>query len=115
MSEPQFSMVISEAKRERYEDAMSDVVCWLDGFTSAGKEYAPDTLQVLREIQADIKMCHETIPPGLSPPTVFTVDYLKDVRQILFEAAQGIGTNSRTANAKLSAIKKLAEKILYAK
>lgn len=36
---------------ERFSDAQSDVVCWLDGFTSAGKEYGPGTLGTLRAIK----------------------------------------------------------------
>lgn len=48
--------------RERLESvtyALSDLLCWMDGFKAAGGVYSPDSLGVLRELNANLKTINE--------------------------------------------------------
>jgi len=51
--------LITPDEAEKYSDAISDVVCWLDGFKAAGGVYYPDSIDVLRELNMNLKeiMC----------------------------------------------------------
>ena len=42
-------------KLEAYSYALSDVLCWLDGFTAAGGIYSPQTQETLRNLNCAIK------------------------------------------------------------
>lgn len=43
------------AKLEGYTNALSDLLCWMDGFQAAGGKYSPSTLEVLRDLNCAIK------------------------------------------------------------
>lgn len=42
-------------KLEAYSYALSDLLCWLDGFTAAGGVYSPGTQEILRDLNCAIK------------------------------------------------------------
>lgn len=44
---------------ERYSHALSDVLCWLDGFKSGGGTYSPGTEEVLRDLNCAVKSVQE--------------------------------------------------------
>jgi hypothetical protein len=43
------------ADAERYSDALSDAICWLDGFVAAGGQYHPHSIDSLRELNTKLK------------------------------------------------------------
>ena len=45
----------SNPKVENYSMALSDVLCWLDGFTAAGGAYSPQTQELLRDLNIALK------------------------------------------------------------
>ena len=110
MSERHFNLILTETKRDLYDQAMADVLCWLNGFTSAGKEYSPGSLHVLRDLADDIKRAYGTIAPAdvprVEPP------HLELVRQIRNRAIQSIGVkNSAVVQQKIQDIKQIADAI----
>jgi len=48
-----YNLSLKEA--ESFSDALSDVVCWLSGFKSAGGVYAPESMEVLRDLNIKLK------------------------------------------------------------
>lgn len=48
----------------RYVWAMADVLCWLDGFQAAGKDYSPGSLEILRELSESLKSIQDNEPRG---------------------------------------------------
>lgn len=64
-------LVIPLADKERFEDALSDVLCWLNGFKAGGGEYSPETQLVLRDLRDKIRLAYDTLPP-LDDPLVHT-------------------------------------------
>ena len=42
-------------KLEKYGYALSDLLCWLDGFRAAGGVYSPQTQETLRDLNCAIK------------------------------------------------------------
>lgn len=55
-----FSMILSEGDRERYDSALSDFMCWIDGFKAGGGTYSPGSEYVLRDLNAAIKRAYQT-------------------------------------------------------
>jgi hypothetical protein len=60
------SVVIPESQQRRFDDALSDAACWLNGYVSGGGTYSPQTLPVLNEIRATILQAYHTIAPKQS-------------------------------------------------
>lgn len=52
------------------DHALSDILCWLNGFTQGGGEYSPETQYTLRDIRDMIRRAYPTIPPPeeIMPP-----------------------------------------------
>lgn len=46
-------------KLDAYSFALSDLLCWMDGFTAAGGTYSPGTLETLRDLNCAIKSVRE--------------------------------------------------------
>ena len=45
----------TKEKCENYSFALSDIICWMDGFKAAGGVYHPDSIEVLRELNIAVK------------------------------------------------------------
>lgn len=56
-------LTISNEDKERFDYALSDILCWLDGFTQGGGAYSPDSQNALRDLRDVIRRAYETIPP----------------------------------------------------
>ena len=107
MSEPMFvSVVLPKEKHERYDNALSDVMCWLDGFIAAGGYYRPETQEVLRDIHASVKRAYDTPPPVQNK---WSGDRAREVRNL---ALQSIGAKPAVAQQKLQEIRKIAEAVI---
>ena len=46
-------------KLQAYSFALSDLLCWLDGFTAAGGTYSPGSEETLRDLNCAIKSVQE--------------------------------------------------------
>jgi len=53
-----------QEKLAAYSNALSDVLCWLDGFTSGGGIYSPQTQEVLRDLNCAVKSVQENRVSG---------------------------------------------------
>ena len=42
-------------KCERFSWALSDIICWMDGFRSGGGTYSPNSIEVLRDLNRCLK------------------------------------------------------------
>lgn len=58
-----YCVTIKEIHRERFEDALSDFLCWMDGYRAGGGLYSPCSVEDLRELRETLKAGYETIPP----------------------------------------------------
>lgn len=47
------------AQAKEYQEALSDFLCWIDGFKAAGGTYSPGSHERLRELNAKLK---DTLP-----------------------------------------------------
>lgn len=47
---------IREDKKDQIEWALSDILCWMDGFKAAGGIYHPDSIEILRDLNTTIKL-----------------------------------------------------------
>lgn len=46
-------------KVESYTYALSDLLCWMDGFKAAGGVYSPGSLDALRDLNCNLKSIQE--------------------------------------------------------
>lgn len=53
------STLFSPEKAEQYSHALSDVLCWLDGFKAGGGVYFPDSTETLRDLNLAMKKIAE--------------------------------------------------------
>ena len=67
MSTRFFCLTIHEDKRESWDDALSDVLCWMNGFISAGGNYSPETLGQLKDLRDAVRLAYDTLPPITEP------------------------------------------------
>ena len=109
MSDRHFNLILTEAKRALYDQAMADLLCWLNGFTAAGKEYSPGSLHRLRDLADDIKWAYPTIAPKDKPKC--EPSHLELVRQIRLRAIQAKGATPAIAQQKLEDIRQIADAI----
>lgn len=61
---------IPDAEQQKYQWALADVLCWMNGFVQGGGEYSPETIYVLRDVQRMIERAYPTIPPSDKQPFV---------------------------------------------
>ena len=101
------SLVILKSKQERFDYALSDLMCWLDGFIAAGGKYKPETQDVLRDLHGTVKHAYPTIPPN--QPNKWFGDRAREVRNL---AIQSIGSKSVVAQQKLKEIRLIAEAVI---
>lgn len=101
------SLVILKSKQERFDYALSDLMCWLDGFIAAGGKYKPETEETLRDLHGTIKRAYDTIPPNL--PNKWFGDRAREVRNL---AIQSIGAKPVVAHQKLKQIRLIAEEVI---
>jgi len=100
------SLVILKSKQERFDYALSDMMCWLDGFIAAGGQYKPETQEVLRDLHGTVKRAYDTIP---NQPNKWSGDRAREVRNL---AIQSIGAKSVVAQQKLKEIRLIAEAVI---
>ncbi len=50
-----FFFEMSQAEQEKFDDALSDVICWLGGFQAAGGTYTPGSIEALRELRLKLQ------------------------------------------------------------
>ena len=50
-------------KAERFSMALSDVICWMDGFKAGGGVYSPGSIEDLRDLN---HACKDLFPGGTS-------------------------------------------------
>jgi hypothetical protein len=61
------SKPITEKEAENYSDALSDVLCWMDGFKAGGGVYFPDSVETLRNLNLRMKdICDKEIKTTMS-------------------------------------------------
>lgn len=63
MDEKFYSIVVNESNHKKFDDALSDVLCWLDGYQAAGGTYSPGSVEVLRDLRARIIKGYNTQGP----------------------------------------------------
>lgn len=58
---------ISILQAEVWSDALSDILCWLDGFKAGGGVYFPDSTEALRDLNRKMKeIADKTIKTDVS-------------------------------------------------
>ena len=100
------SLTLPKEKHERFDNALSDIMCWLDGFIAAGGNYRPETQEVLRDIHGTIKRAYNTTPPATNK---WSGDRAREVRNL---AIQSIGAKREVAQQKLKEIRLIAEAVI---
>jgi hypothetical protein len=61
---PRFKcLTITNEDKDRFDYALSDILCWLNGFTQGGGTYSPESQNTLRDLRDVIRRAYETIPP----------------------------------------------------
>ena len=48
-------VISSQEEMENFIDAVSDALCWLDGFKAGGGEYSPSSVHTLRDLNIRLK------------------------------------------------------------
>ncbi|HUD73754.1 MAG TPA: hypothetical protein VMQ76_01680 [Terracidiphilus sp.] len=96
---------ITPDQHERFDDALSDALCWLDGFVAAGGLYAPGTLNVLRAFRIHWQAGYAT------PPRPEIIDMARQIRNL---AIQGLGSTRAVSDTKLRDIQRMAEALIDA-
>jgi hypothetical protein len=100
------SIALTKENQQRFDYALSDIMCWLDGFIAAGGKYAPDTQEVLRDLHGVIKRAYDTLPPVENK---WSGNRARVVRNLTL---QSIGAKPTVAQQKLKQIRKIAEAII---
>ena len=62
------TIAVKMGDRQSIEDisyALSDVLCWLDGFRAGGGSYSPGSHEKLRELNIKLKAALNENPPRL--------------------------------------------------
>lgn len=53
-------LVISESKKDDYDNALSDFLCWISGFKAGGGTYSPGSEGVIMDLRDNVRRAYTT-------------------------------------------------------
>lgn len=53
--------ILTQSELDAADHALSDILCWMDGFLAAGGKYGPETLEELRTLRTRLHRAYHTI------------------------------------------------------